>query len=366
MGVYPVVLCGGSGTRLWPASRASRPKAFLTLFGDRSLFQQTVLRVAPLASGGGRLIVVGGLAHRGDVTGQLGEIAVEAQVLLEPVGRDSAAAMAAAALWVARTDPDGVLAFVASDHHIPDPAAFRAAVRTAAEAARRRGRLVLLGVKPDGPSTAYGYIRPSGPGLSRVLAFAEKPDAAEAARRVAAGDLWNSGNFIVRARDLLAEIATFAPEVMAAVRASTPRHVRPAALLGPTFATAPAISIDKAVIERTRRASVLPVDFVWSDVGSWDLVAALPPGPDALTVLDDCQGCLVRAPSGVLVAGVGLRDVAIIVENDAVLVCDLSQAQGIKALVGRIGALSAGHVQTLPRPLRTRRPRPAAVEIRTG
>ena len=192
MTIYPVIMCGGAGSRLWPASRPGRPKQFLALAGERSLFQNTVLRVSPLADDG-RVIVVAGTGHADAVASQLAEIGAEAIVLLEPEARDSGPAMAAAAAWIERLDPAGVAAIMASDHHIPDDAAFRDAVRIAATEAAN-GRIVTLGVTPTSPSSAYGYICPAGAGLAPVSRFVEKPDRDTAARYLAEGFLWNSGD----------------------------------------------------------------------------------------------------------------------------------------------------------------------------
>lgn len=342
--LYPVIMCGGAGTRLWPASRPSRPKQFIPLAGNRSLFQDTVLRVSALADGGGTLIIVGGVAHRGWIVEQLEEIGVEAQVLLEPEARDSAAAMAAAAVWTQRRDPDGINAFVASDHHIPDDEAFRASVRAAAEEAAH-DRIVTLGVRPTEPSSAYGYIRPDGEGLSPVEAFVEKPDTETAARHVAAGYLWNSGNFITRAATLLDELRTHAPAVEAAARAALPSgEARSIVTLTSAFSAAPKISIDYAVMENTRRASVLPVDFAWSDLGAWDAIRASGEGDFGMHILEDAEGCLVRAPEGVIVAALGVRNLAIVAERDAILVCDIDRAQEVKRVVERIRATAPQHL----------------------
>lgn len=346
MALYPVIMCGGAGTRLWPASRPSRPKQFIPLAGNRSLFQETALRVAPLAQDDGRLIVVGGVGHRDWILDQLAEIGIDdkVEILLEPQARDSAAAMAAAALWTHARDPLGVNVFVASDHHIPDHDAFREACVVAAEAARD-GRIVTLGVRPSEPSSAYGYISPEGPGLAPVRAFREKPDARTAADYIAAGYLWNSGNFIVTAATLLDELKANAPGVEIAVRqAVTNPSAADRAVLGPAFAEAPKISIDYAVMEKTRHASVLEVDFEWSDLGAWDAIAATGEGDFGQHIFEDAEGCLVRAPDGMLVAALGVRDLAIIAERDAVLVCDLDRAQDIKRLVARIQTTSPQHL----------------------
>jgi mannose-1-phosphate guanylyltransferase/mannose-6-phosphate isomerase len=339
-----VILCGGGGTRLWPASRPSRPKQFVPMSGNRSLFQDAVLRMAPLAEGGGRVLVIGGVAHRRWILDQLAEVGVEAQVLLEPEARDSAPAMAVAAAWVARADPTGVAAFVASDHHVPDHDAFRAAVAEAGAAAAK-GRIVTLGVRPDGPSSAYGYIRPAGTGLSGVAAFVEKPDAVTAADYIAAGYLWNSGNFMVGAQTLLDELSVLAPGVLTAARAALPEpDGGPVQVLGAAFGGAPKISIDYAVMEKTRLADVLAVDFAWSDMGAWDAIAASGEGDVGLHIFEDSDGCLVRAPDGVLVAALGVRNLAIVVEPDAVLVTDLARSQDVKRVVARVRASSPPHL----------------------
>ena len=342
--LYPVIMCGGAGTRLWPASRPSYPKQFLPLTGERSLFQDTVLRVAPLAEGGGRLIIVGGVRHATLIRDQLAELGVDAVVLLEPVARDSAAAMVAAAVWSEARDPEAINLFVASDHFIPDHAAFQDAARLAAAGAAT-GDIVTLGIRPLHPSPAYGYIRPTGPGLSRVEAFVEKPDSATAQTYIDAGYLWNSGNFIVRARTLLDEIQSEVPDILSAVRAASQAasgdDVR---TLGPDFARSPAVSIDYAVMEKTRRASVLAVDFDWSDVGAWDSVAETGRGDLGQAVRIDAPNSLVRAPEGTMVAVVGVPDVAVIVEADAVLVCALDRSQTVKDAVKQVGTLSPAHL----------------------
>lgn len=340
--LYPVIMCGGSGTRLWPASRADRPKQFLGLAGERSLFQDTVERVAPLAGEAGRVIVVTGAAYRHWAEGQLQELGREAIILLEPEARDSAAAMAAAAAYVARNDPSGVLVYVASDHHLPEGDGFRDAVRAAASKARE-GFVVTLGVQPTEPSSAYGYIRAEGQGLSPVAAFVEKPNRDTATRYVAQGYLWNSGNFIVPAATLLEELAAHAPEVARAATASLAPEQDGVVELAPVFATAPRISIDHAVMEHTAKAWVLPVGFAWSDLGAWDAVAATGSGATGTWIGSEGDQCLVRAAEGILVATAGVSNLAIIAEKDAVLVCDLDRAQEVKGLVERIRAEHPTH-----------------------
>lgn len=342
MAIYPVVLCGGAGTRLWPASRPERPKQFLDLVSEASLFQETIRRVAPLAGDEGAVLVVAGRDHAAAIEAQLGEMS--AVLLVEPEGRDSAPAMAAAAEWVFRRDPAGVALFVASDHHIPDAEGFRAAVREGVRAAEA-GRIVTFGVKPTEPSSAYGYIQPQGAGLSPVRRFVEKPDRARAAEYVAAGYLWNSGNFVARADVLLEELDAHAPEVARAARAALPTADAARVELEPTFAAAPRISIDYAVMEKSGRVSVLPVGFGWSDLGAWDAVAATGGASRGLWIGGDGDGAnLVRAAEGMVIATAGVSDLAIIAEPDAVLVCHLSRSQEVKGLVERLRELSPAHL----------------------
>ena len=342
MAIFPVILCGGAGTRLWPASRPARPKQFIDLASDLSLFQETARRVERLTGGGGRLLIVAGEAHRAFVVEQLAALGIEATVLLEPEGRESAPAMAAAAAWIVRNTPDGVALFVASDHHIPDDAAFRLAVLEALPAAGE-GRIVTFGIRPTGPSSAYGYIRPEGPGLSPVVAFVEKPDRILAESHVRDGYLWNSGNFMVRASALLDELDTFAPDVARAARDAVPRDGGQVILLSDIFLSAPKISIDYAVMEHSRRISVLPVDYAWSDLGAWDAVAAAGAADRGIWIATEGDTGLVRAGDGMVVATVGVSNLAIIAERDAVLVCNLDRAQEVKGLVEQLRDISPRH-----------------------
>ena len=345
MAVYPVIMCGGSGTRLWPASRASRPKQFIPLVGERSLFQETALRIAGLADAAD-IVVVAGVPHAEAITAQLAEIGLRAHVLLEPEARDSAPAMAAACAWIAERDPQGIAVVVAADHHIPDAAAFRLAANTAATAARE-GLIVTLGVAPYEPSTAYGYIAPGEPlgAVRRVDAFVEKPDALKAQSYIVSGYLWNSGNFVVSAQTLLAELDRHAPAVSAAARqAVAEAKGGETSTLSEAFRQAPKISIDYAVMEKTDRAAVLPVGFSWSDLGAWNAVWAASlkdiSGNAARGegVFVGARNCLTRAPSGMQITVVGARDLAVVADGGQVLVCDMSSSQEVKTAVDRLKA----------------------------
>ncbi|MDO8408721.1 MAG: AGE family epimerase/isomerase [Phenylobacterium sp.] len=344
MAIYPVIMCGGSGSRLWPASRPSHPKQFLPLVGARSMFQETVLRVVDLGQAGD-MVIVAGIAHAEMIAAQLGEIGVSATVLLEPEPRDSAPAMAAACAWIAGRDAEGVAIVVAADHHMPDGAAFRAAALTAVDAARQ-GQIVTLGMRPDGPSVAYGYISPgeaTGP-VRPVQAFVEKPDAATAQAYIEAGYLWNSGNFVVAADVLMAELDAFAPAIAEAARAAVSTCAAGQSVLAETFRTAPKISIDYAVMEKTRRAAVLPVDFAWSDLGAWDAVwqasdkDARGNGVRGEALMVGSTGCLVRAPAGMQVTLVGVKDLAVVADGGQILVCDLASSQQVKTAVDQLKA----------------------------
>lgn len=355
MSIYPVIMCGGSGVRLWPESRPARPKQFLPLVAERSLFQRTAERMAPLADDG-RLLVVTGARHLAAAREQLSEIGITATFLVEPEARESAPAAAAAAVWIAGRAPDGVAAIVASDHHIEDDEAFRAAIRTAATAAAE-DIIVTLGVRPTHPSEAYGYIRPdTAGGLSRVAEFREKPDRETAAAHIRAGYLWNSGNFIVSARGLTDELARHAPDILTACRRAVDEAgpaVDDVLWLGPAFADAPKRSLDYAVMEKTDRAAVLPVDFVWSDLGAWDAVAAAGGDRRGLVVAERVENCVIRAAPGMMVAAMGLTNLAVIAERDAVLVCPLDQAQDVKALVERVRLISPPHADFAGAPTAT-------------
>jgi mannose-1-phosphate guanylyltransferase/mannose-6-phosphate isomerase len=351
MHVVPVIMCGGGGTRLWPSSRPGRPKQFLRLLGERSLFQETIQRLAGVP---GLLdpVIVAGVGHEAQILEQLSEIGQAAELVLEPTPRDSGPAVAAAVAHVGAKHPDAVAVVLASDHHIPDVEGFRAAIFEAVDVSRD-GRVVVLGVRPDAPSSAYGYIQPGellAPGRRgrTVKAFVEKPDAPTARLYVSEGRLWNSGNFVAPVALLADEFQAHSPQMIEPVV----RAVQEAEWdgvtrrLSPAFAEAEKISFDYAVMEKTERAAVLPVEFVWSDLGAWDAVwAAGDRTQEANSVsgsalLIDTAGAVVRAAQGMMVSTVGVKNMAVIVERDAVLVCALDSAQSVKGVVEQINERS--------------------------
>lgn len=353
--ITPVILCGGSGTRLWPLSRKSFPKQFVPLLGDRSLLELTLERVAPL---GPQVLMVAADEHRFMVLEALDAAGVAGAMLLEPAARNTAAAMALAALHVrAGAAADALMLFCPSDHHIPDVQAFAATVRQGVGAAQA-GAVVTFGVLPSFPSTAYGYIRQGaarGDGSRQVARFIEKPDAARAAQMLLEGDvLWNAGIFLARADVLVAALEQHAPDIVASVARSleaSSRESLPArAPLSPVPVVRPAIesfaatrsqSIDYAVMEKHDQVAVVPFAGQWSDVGSWNAVADLSP-PDADSnrlqgqgIAHGAQNTFIHAPHRPVVA-LGTRDLLIIDTPDAVLVAHRDSAEQVKDVVARL------------------------------
>lgn len=353
--VVPVVLSGGSGTRLWPLSRSARPKQFLPLVSSVTLFQATLARLAPLGAALAPPIVVCNDAHRFLVAEQLRELGLQAEaILLEPAGRNTAPAVAAAAFAAQRahgaaTDP--LLLVLPADHVIADGPAFLAAIECALEAAAA-GNLVTFGVVPDRPETGYGYIlRGADRGRwSALEQFVEKPDAATAARYVASGRyLWNSGMFVFAASSYLRELEAQAPAMVdACARALASAEVdADFTRLGRAFLDSPSDSIDYAVMEKTTRAAVVPLRAGWSDVGSWDaLHDVVEKDGDGNTVRGDviAHGCRDSyvASSGRLVVGIGLDGCVVVETPDAVLVMAKQSAQALKAAVDEVKARGDG------------------------
>ena len=356
-GFWAVVPAGGAGTRLWPLSRQARPKFLLDLTGSgRTLLQQTWDRLEPLAGAGG-IAVVTGVAHAEAVAEQLPGLQ-PVNLLTEPSPRDSAAAICLAAAVVLARDPEAVVGSFAADHVIRDDARFQGAVAEAVCAARL-GEIVTLGIEPDHPSTAFGYIRvgaalglPGAPSACRVERFVEKPDAETAAAYLAEGDYrWNAGMFVARADVLLDELARNRPELHAGVTAiaaawDTPERDR---VLAERWPTLEKVAIDYAIAEPAAaagRVAVVPATLGWDDIGDWASLAALLPGDAALKVVGDAAQVLdvdatgIAVPAGNrLVAVLGLKDVVVIDTPSAVLVTTREWAQDVKKVVETLAAL---------------------------
>ena len=348
--IVPVILSGGSGTRLWPVSRESFPKQLWPLVSERTMIQETALRAH--GPGFAPPVVVCNQEHRFLIAEQLRDAGIQgARIVLEPVGRNSAPAIAAAALLVAEEDPDTVLWMLAADHAIADVPALLSALGNAAAAARA-GRIVTFGMRPTAPETGYGYIKqgpelPGSPGVHAVARFMEKPDAATAERLIADGrHLWNSGMFVFTARTLMEELDKHAPDVLPAVRRSVAERSTDLDFIRlgvEAFSACPSISLDYAVAERTSRAAVVPADIGWSDVGSWSALWELGAKDDhgnvtlGDVVLEGAENCYVRS-DGKVAAVVGLKDTVLVVTEDAVLAMHRNHSQDVKKIVDRLKA----------------------------
>jgi mannose-1-phosphate guanylyltransferase/mannose-6-phosphate isomerase len=348
--VHPVILSGGAGSRLWPLSRSLFPKQLLALAGERSLIQDTVLRVAdreflpPL--------IICNVEHRFLIAEQMREAAITPEaIVLEPIGRNTAPAAAIAALMVAEKDPDGVLLLMPADHIVRNSTAFLQAVKQAVAAAER-DHLVTFSITPDSPETGYGYIR-RGVGLGglegafAVARFVEKPDAATAASYVASGEYgWNSGMFVFKAKLFLAELERLEPELLTHCRAAIKNGKRDLdffRLEEASFAKAKSISIDYAVMERTGTAAMVPVEMGWSDIGSWEsLWCASAHDSSGNAVKGDVLQHATRnsylRSEGPLVAAVGLENVVVVATADAVLVSHREASQDVKRIVEQLGS----------------------------
>lgn len=346
--IIPVILSGGSGTRLWPLSIPERPKQFLAFGARRTLFQETLARVTgkPFR----RPLVVGNHEHRFLIAEQLREAKCRPMaVMLEPSARNTAPACAAAAAYVAARAPNALMLVLPSDHVIENPRALRRAIADAAGAAAK-GRLVTFGIRPKGPATGYGYIAAGaalegGTGARAVLRFIEKPDAKTARRLIARTNVyWNAGIFLFAPRAFLAELERFAPKTAAAVRDAVGKGKPDLDFfrLDPkSFGRAAAGSVDTVVMERTRLAAVLPVDMGWSDAGSFAALWATGK-PDARgnvrqgpVEIEDVTGSFLLSDGPVLGA-VAVRDLVVVATEDAVLVAPRARAEGVKALASRV------------------------------
>jgi mannose-1-phosphate guanylyltransferase/mannose-6-phosphate isomerase len=346
--IIPVILSGGSGTRLWPVSRKTFPKQFWPLISNKTMLVETALRAATPEFTAP--IVVTNQDHRFVVAEQLREAGVEgAQILLEPKGRNSAPAIAAAALLAAETNPDAILWIMAADAAIGDPEALAAAVKRGAAAAAA-GYFVTFGMHPTAPETGYGYIAQGTAmaeldGVFKLDRFIEKPNAEKAVKLLQSGrNLWNSGMFMFTASLLLAELEQYAPEVLIAVTAAMTDRTADLDFIrlgASAFESSPDISIDYAVAEKTGKAVVVPASIGWSDVGSWSALAEIADkdanGNVAIgdVFFEDSQNSYARS-DGTITALLGVKDVVVVTTQDAVLVAHKDHTQNVKKIVDRL------------------------------
>ncbi len=346
--IIPVILCGGSGSRLWPASRESYPKQFLAFSGGNSLFQDTIARVTGPEFG--KPIIVTGADYRFLVAEQVRAAGVTADLVLEPMRRDSCAAVTAAAEIAALRDPDAIVLVLAADHAIPDTADFLAHVTRGVSGAEA-GRIVTFGIRPSSPATGYGYIQPGEPlagtdGVRSIAAFVEKPDAATAERYVADGYLWNSGNFLFKASIFLGEVERLAPDIAGPVATAVNSATRDLDFLRldpEAFAKAISNSVDYAVMEKSALAAVVPSTFRWSDIGAWSAIWDLAEkdadgnAAEGDAIFASSTNSYVNSPD-ILTALIGVDNLVVVTTRDAVLVASKDRSEDVKKLVAQLTA----------------------------
>lgn len=347
--IIPVILCGGSGTRLWPMSRESFPKQFLNLVGDYSLLQNTVRRALAITKApADHMVIVTLDTFKDDVTAQLGKVVpgVSIHMLREPSARNTAAAVAYAAGYIQDTfGPDAIMWVLPADHHIGNEAALGASFEKAMQAAQK-DYLVTFGIQPTRPDTGYGYIQTSKtelmPSVSAAAAFFEKPDLETAKQYLASGDfLWNSGMFVFKAGTVLSEFKAYAPHVLEAVHIALAGGDKTAPSQS-SYDAIPKEPFDKAIMEKSDRVAVVPSDPSWSDIGSWESLWDIDEKDTANNVVKgmatthDIKGCYIQSYGNRMVACAGLENLVIVDTGDAVLIADRSNAEAVKALVAKL------------------------------
>jgi len=357
--MHAVIMAGGRGTRFWPRSREKKPKHLLDIVSHRTIIQETVDRIRPLIKPKNILIVTG-RKHARELMKQLTEIP-EKNIIIEPVGRNTAACIGLAALHIQKKAKDDVMVVLPSDHAIGNADQYRAVISAAARAAEKENALVTIGIRPTGPHTGFGYLeggdslgKVAGEEILRVRSIREKPDAAQAQVFVQSGKFfWNSGMFIWKASAILKEIERFLPDLYAGLMT-----IRPA--LGTTseaktvkriYERLASISIDYGVMEKARNVFVLPSEFGWSDVGSWDALWDISAKDargnartgEGLAILEDTDNSLVCSP-GKIVALVGVKDIIVVETKDAILICKRGRSQDVKKIVDKLEAEKLLHL----------------------
>lgn len=359
--IHPVILCGGSGTRLWPVSRKAYPKQFAPLIGDESLYQMTLRRLS--GPGFAAPVIMTGDDFRFMAMEQAAAIGLsDARVFIEPMARDTAPAILTAAL-ILKDQPDAIMLVAPSDHVIGDPDAFVRCVNIAAEAAKS-GSLITFGVTPDRPETGYGYLElsrtPDGPEAIPLKSFREKPDAATAEEMINAGNyLWNAGIFLFRVSDILAAHQAHTPDLIApceAALAGGKEDLGFCRLDPASYSRATAISFDYAIMEKAEKVMTVPMQSAWSDLGSWDSLWQAEK-PDAngvathgsVTTIDCTNSYLRSEDDNIQLVGLGLDNIVAVAMRDAILVADKSRGQDVKAVVSALRAKSVAQADDYPR-----------------
>ncbi|NNE40931.1 MAG: mannose-1-phosphate guanylyltransferase/mannose-6-phosphate isomerase [Marinicaulis sp.] len=343
MKIQPVIMSGGAGTRLWPMSRQAKPKQFLPLVTDQSMFQETALRVRPAPDNEfENPVVIAGGGHGALIAEQLLEVDIEpGEIILEPCPRNTAAVAAVAASWVAKNHDDALILLMPADHHIADPTAFHQSVAHAALAAKK-GFIATFGIKPTHAHTGYGYIECGDAiidSVYKVAAFKEKPQEETAQEYLDHGGyFWNAGIFLYKASAMLAEMEKLAPEIKAASVDALDKALMSGSALRlnePAFSACPPNSVDYAVMEKTDKAAIVaPVDVGWTDIGSWSEVASQSDAPNVIEV-DGAKNNIIRT-DGAVIAAAGVNNLIIIATGDSILVARRDNAQEVRAVVDEL------------------------------
>ena len=351
--MYAVIMAGGKGNRFWPRSREKKPKHLLNITGERTLIQQTVDRIRPLV-GWKNIIVVTGKKHAREVAGQLPKLPFK-NIIVEPLGRNTAACIGLAALHILKKSGDDIMAVLPADHAIVNAEEYRNILSVAVQAAAKPEALITIGIRPESPHTGYGYIEQgevraqiTGKDIFNVRSIREKPDAAQARIFVQSGNFyWNSGMFIWKTSSILRQIERFLPNLHAGLMKIQKdlKTTREARTVATVYKSLPSVSIDYGVMEKADNVYVIPADFGWSDAGSWDTVYelaqkdsqgnAVSAGGEA--IFEGAQNCLVYSP-GKIVAVVGAQDLLVVDTKDALLICKKGSSQDVKKVVEKLEA----------------------------
>ena len=345
--IYPVIMCGGPGTRLWPASDSSLPKPFMNLIGGLSLFQRTVNRMA-MVQGAHIPIVITSERYINTVRNQLAEINLHATIIAEPVAKDSAAAVIAATKYIVDKDSEGIVLIVASDHNIPNDVAFARTIKKSLPSAKK-GSIITFGIMPTRPAIEYGYIRPDGVAkidkIVPIKSFEEKPNISRAIELCEAGCYWNSGNFMFRADILLSQAQEYASDILISVSKAVDSPTfkyNDTLVLGDEFRLVQNMSFDVAIMEKTTKAVMLPVNYAWDDLGNWESIwnnSTHDSNKNSINgnvIAQNLSHCFIRTDGTSQIIALGLTDTIVVANNNQVLVADMNKPHNIKSAVSKL------------------------------